>query len=168
MKIIGVDPAFRKGGFWSAILDTQNKTVEFKPFNNVFEFADFVKELVGSDVFFSIENSNANNVTFKKSNNPGIAARYSRDAGKNQAVSELAVQYVMLHHGSNYHIVHAGDKKKGWKEQSRFFHAIVKSDGYTLLTPQRNQDQCDAYFIAMMGYSNFKLTNKLTRGILNG
>lgn len=168
MIIIGVDPAFRKNGFWAAILDTQQKTVLFKPFKNVFEFGDMVREYVGQDVFFSIENSNADNVTFKKSDNPGIATRYSRDAGKNQAVSELAVQYVKLHHGDRLHIVTAADKKKGWKEQSRFFHAIVKSDGYTLLTPQKNQDQCDAYFIAMMGYSQLKFTNKLTRGILNG
>lgn len=164
MIVIGVDPAFSKKGFWSAKIDSTNKTVEFIRSKDVIEFTDMIKSLVGSDVYVCIENSNLDNVTFKKSKNPGKAARYSRDAGKNQAVSQLAVTHTQALLGKEYvHTISGSSKSKGWKKEGDIFTAIVKSDGYVLLSPARNQDQRDAYIIATMGLRYFNLQTKLKK-----
>lgn len=154
MLVIGIDPAARRNGFWIAILDTVKRTVEFKGFKNYNEFYKYVLKLPENEqYFFAIENSNLDNVSYLTSDNVGKAAKMSRDAGKNQQVSQQCVDAVKDTFGDDCYVEYSGkSKSKGWKEQysEGFFPSILRSDKYTLITPCTNQDQRDAYHLAMM------------------
>ena len=152
MLVIGIDPAARRNGFWIAILDTVERTVEFKGFKNYNEFYKYILLLPDKEeYYFAIENSNLDNVTFRKSENVGVAAKFSRDAGKNQQVSQLCIDAVKDVFGQESYVEYSAvSKKSGWKYTEGIFPSILKSDKYRLITPCTNQDQRDAYHLAIM------------------
>lgn len=161
MLVIGIDPAARRNGFWIAILNTIERTVEFKGFKNYNAFFKWILDLPKDrKYFFAIENSNLDNVSYLTSENVGKAAKMSRDVGKNQDVSQNCVDAVREEIGKDCYVEYSGkSKQKGWKAEysEKIFPSILKSDKYTLITPNTNQDQRDAYHLAMMAIREKKV-----------
>lgn len=155
MIIVGVDPAFRKGGFWGAMLDLQTRQVKPIRFIDVFDFYEFIKALPDKkDVFCAIENSNLQNVTFTRGSarNAMTAARVSRNVGANQAVSELTFSAAQIHLGSG-NVLAFSPKQKGVKiENSKIFEAYLITNNITLNWDGSKlcQDARDAIKIAVL------------------
>ena len=89
---IGVDPAFRIGGFGVAIFDNSDRTMRFLDFADLIEFYDWLMSEESPEFAKCvIENSNLQNCTFDKRGTKAIISRKSRNVGANQAVSQLTV-----------------------------------------------------------------------------
>ena len=152
-SIIGIDPAFRKDGFHICIL--QDKQVSFYVFEIYEDFIVWLvtqKEYNSSNTIFSVENSNSQNVSFKRAGADSIGAQLciSRKAGKNQAVSEGCLRILKKR---GFEVVDISPKQKGSKLTDAYFRAIMRSNGHTLLEGQykglkKEQDKIDAYQIA--------------------
>lgn len=93
MIYVGVDPAFRSGGFRIAIVDMKKKTVHFSCMKDVFEWYEYVRDRLSGleECYICIENSNAQDATFDMSGTRSQIAKRSRNVGCNQAASEYAV-----------------------------------------------------------------------------
>lgn len=93
MKIIGIDPAFRKNGFCAAIMNLDNLEVEFKIFKN--SYIDFIfwlfeiknNEDCNENLIFAVENSNLQKKCWNK--NP-------ISVGKNQAISQITSDIIKV------------------------------------------------------------------------
>lgn len=151
--IIGVDPAFRKGGFWVCILDFTDRTAQAQKFENVLDFDRWLRSAHAPiAALVCVENSNAQNVNFDTSGTRNVTARKGRNVGANQAVSQLTVQAAIDTYGE-LRVVSVSPLEKGKKiTDPKMFLALVKSDGFTL-SPKfpKNQDARDAYKIAWAG-----------------
>lgn len=145
---IGVDPAFRSGGFWACILDMTDKTAAFKCFADVLEYHDWLRSLEAPlSCFVCVENSNLQNKSFDMSGKAVEVARKSRNAGCNMAVSELAYQSSLRRYGKD-RAFQVSPKEKGNKWTADQFGAVLKYDGVTIITKGANQDCRDAYKLA--------------------
>jgi hypothetical protein len=153
MNYIGVDPSYRKGGFWCCII--QGEFVGFRKIIDFIDWVTFIDSIADSaiDAVISIENSNETNSTFiaKEVRYPAAREKISRDVGKNQAISQMAVDYAKykLHYLQIYSVSPA---EKGMKlspilidSMFRTFGQQVK--GYKGLVTE--QDKRDAYKLAM-------------------
>lgn len=147
---IGVDPAFRAGGFVAAIIDMADKTVVFRTFKNVLAWDRWLmSDESPSSAFVCVENSNLQNQTFDMGGTREKAARHSRNVGTNQAVSQLAYESARERYGDNAFQV--SPKQKGKKvTDSRMFGAIVQHDGILLPKGKISQDSRDAYMLAII------------------
>ena len=92
---IGIDPAFRKGGFGCCIID-ESREVAFRYFTGFLDFLLWLwsEESPAKDAAVSIviENSNMQDVTFNRGKvTRGQYGAQSRDAGKNMAISQCTV-----------------------------------------------------------------------------
>ena len=145
---IGVDPAFRAGGFWICILDMMDKTAAFKCFADVLEYHDWLRSFEAPlSCFVCVENSNLQNKSFDMSGKAVEVARKSRNAGCNMAVSELAYKSSLTRYGKD-RAFQVSPKEKGNKWTAEQFGAVLKSDGVTIITKGTNQDCRDAYKLA--------------------
>lgn len=155
MLIIGIDPAFREGGFWGAVLDLHQKIVKPVRFVDIFDFYEFVKNLPDkSDVFCAIENSNLQNVTFARMTAQSVraSARVSRNVGANQAVSELAFLAAKRYLGKN-NVIAFSPKQKGVKLASdKILDTYLKANNISINWQKPNlcQDARDAIKIAVL------------------
>ena len=63
---IGIDPAFRAGGFGLAIYDTKERTMSFRDFADLIEFWEWLYSEESPKIATCIiENSNLQNCTFE-------------------------------------------------------------------------------------------------------
>ena len=151
--VIGVDPAFRAGGFWACILDFREKTINFQKFENVLEWDRWLRSIhTDTPDLVVVENSNGQNASFDTSGTRRVTARKGRNVGANQAASQLAVQAALDQLGWSS-VLSITPYQKGAKiTYASTFEAIVKSDGF-ILPPKypKNQDCRDAYKIAWIG-----------------
>lgn len=146
--VMGVDPAFRKGGFYACIIDTKAKTAKFLKFRDVLDFDRRLRNAEFDGVArIGIENANAQNVTFKDSDSKGVGKRFSRDAGKNMAVSELALLAAADRIGST-NVLGITPVQKGKKIPEEYFSEYSK--GYSLIGYKGSQDERDAFKIAIL------------------
>ena len=146
---IGVDPAFRVGGFWAAIVDMTDKSVIFKGFANLLDWHDWLRSPDAPDnCFVCVENSNMQNSTFAygMKGSSKVVAKISRDVGNNQAVSELAYISALRHYGDRAFQV--SPKQKGKKWTPKQFGYIIAQDGVTIPKGDIGQDCRDAYQLA--------------------
>jgi hypothetical protein len=112
---IGVDPAFREGGFHIAILDMVRKEIRFLGFEDVFEWHEWLRsDECPEGCFICVENSNLQNKTFDMSGSSQRVARFSRNAGANQAVSQLAYDTALKAFGP-FRVFGVSPKEKGAK-----------------------------------------------------
>lgn len=147
---IGVDPAFRAGGFWAAILDMRDKSVAFKKFASVLAFHDWLRSGDSPlSCFVCVENSNMQNINFDMAGNKAEVARKGRNVGCNQAVSQLAYDSALARYGPE-RVYQVSPAMKGNKYTPGQFGAVVKSDGVTLPKGSQNQDCRDAYKLAFI------------------
>lgn len=146
---IGVDPAFRAGGFWAAILDMSDKTLVFRSFKSVLEWDRWLQSAdAPARCFVMVENSNLQNQSFDTTGSKVEVARKGRNVGCNQAVSELAYQAAVDRYGKNAFQV--SPKEKGAKIKDHgFLIAYLKHDGILLPKNSSNQDQRDAAKLAV-------------------
>ena len=145
---MGVDPSFRKNGFSVAIIDTQNKEVEFLTFKNGFlSFQNWVRR--NDEGVICIENSNLQNKSFDTLGSKGVVARKSRNVGTNQAVSQLSVDYCM---GFPHLVtVEVSPKEKGKKWSRETAMSVINSEGLTANKAKISQDEADSLQLALMG-----------------
>jgi len=158
MVIIGVDPALRKKGFAICILDTESKIAEFQIIESFVDFIIYV-ENSQPDTVFAVENSNLQKVSFDMKGNKGVLARKSRNVGMNQAISQLACDYIKT---KGFEIIEISPRRKGekWTHiQTLLFmnnhqHKFKNYKG--LVT---DQDKRDAYKLALIVMNEKKLKN---------
>lgn len=147
---IGVDPAFRAGGFVAVIIDMTDRTASVKVFESLLHWHDWLR---GPDApaqaYVCVENSNLQNKTFDMSGGKPEVARVSRNAGANQAVSQLAFESAKKRYGNTVYEV--SPRQKGRKiTDARQFAAIAQHAGITLPKQKLSQDARDAFMLADM------------------
>lgn len=153
MIYVGVDPAFRPGGFRIAVVDMKKKTVHFACMKDVFEWYEYVRNHLSvlEKCYICIENSNAQNATFDMSGTRSQIAKRSRNVGCNQAVSEYAVIAAkkFMPEGQVFEV---SPLEKGKKIRSNStFQALVRL--YKLEICKKGpvvQDERDAFKLAML------------------
>lgn len=157
---IGCDPAFRKGGFWAAILDANAKRITFKEFADLLEWHDWLRSDEAPAVcFVMVENSNLDNATYKRHLTGTLAEKLkkSRNIGTNQAVSELAYQSALHRYGSRFaHQISPEDKGPKITDQ-RTFEALMRQEGIELPSGSIGQDERDAAKMALIMRNKVKL-----------
>lgn len=159
---IGVDPAFRAGGFWAAILDMADKTLVFKGFESVLKWDRWLQSPdAPTRCFVLVENSNLQNKTFDTGGSKVEVARKSRNVGCNQAVSELAYQAAVDRYGEK-NAMQISPKDKGAKQDARTFLALLKSEGILLPKGTTNQDQRDAAKLAILCRRRVSIEGRFT------
>lgn len=147
---IGVDPAFRAGGFWAAILDMEDKTLRFMEFD-LLSWHDFLRSPdAPAQCFICVENSNMQNKSFDLTGTKAEVARKGRNVGCNQAVSELTYRSAVLRYGAR-NVFQISPKEKGAKiTDTRVFFGLMKQEGILLPAASTNQDQRDAAKLALI------------------
>jgi hypothetical protein len=100
-QYIGIDPSFRKNGF--AVCVIGGGEANFYIMDGFLEFVEWFKSWKAAneswkefecELLFAVENSNMQNVTFDMRGSKQVIAKISRDAGKNQAISQCTVDYL--------------------------------------------------------------------------
>lgn len=163
MVLIGVDPAFRKGGFWACFLDLDDCTAVFRQFRDVLTFDRFLHSPDAPEfAFVVVENSNLQNKNFDMTGDRGTLARKGRNVGTNQAVSELAVRSAQDRYGVD-NVANVSPQKKGAKWPESYFQAALNGDKVRAVNYSGTQDERDAYKLAHMGIYEAKKTRSLFR-----
>jgi hypothetical protein len=164
---IGVDPAFRKGGFHACLIDYTDRTVRFMEFENVLRWHDWLRSDDAPDksinrVCVVVENSNMQNMNFDQTGNRHELQRKGRNVGTNQAVSQLAYWSVLEHYGPNS-AVQVSPREKGAKWDEKTYRAAVASERLTTETKSNNQDQRDAFKLALIAKQKLQWTTITNR-----
>ena len=147
MKKIGIDPAFRKGGFW--VCEIEGNEVVFKQMAAFIDFIKYIAE-IEKTAKVMVENSNLDNVSFLTFANKNVAAKISRNAGTNQAVSQITVDLCRYFGLETEEIA---PSKKGAKWTDEQFKLVVKQNKHVLHNYKGlkgEQDKRDAYKMALM------------------
>ena len=151
---IGVDPAFRAGGFHACVIDYTDRTVRFLEFADVLHWHDWLRSDDAPDkslnrVFVVVENSNLQNINFDTTGNRAELQRKGRNVGTNQAASELAYRSAARHYGP-VNVREISPRDKGAKLTDAEYMALVHQERLT--APNKsNQDQRDAFKLALKG-----------------
>jgi hypothetical protein len=152
IQFIGVDPSYRIGGFYVCII--ANNLVTFKKINNFIDYVAFIDSIAETttETVICIENSNETNYTFIGKNIRSAAARekISRDVGKNQAISQMSVDYTQYRLKYNVHSVSPAEK--GIKLSDKTVQLMFQAFGQIAKNYKGNkgeQDKRDAYKLAM-------------------
>jgi hypothetical protein len=155
---IGIDPAFRKKGFAIAILD-EDYSLSFRIFDSFLNFFTFVLYEFPEGAIVGVENSNLQEVTFKKNATP----YQHRSIGKNQAVSQLVADLLKARLGEEA-VVEFSPSQKGKKVTClKTFNFILNSYKFSSIAGYKNnkseQDKRDAFKILELTRRsyNFKL-----------
>lgn len=152
MIYIGVDPAYRAGGFWCCIIN--GNSVSFRRMIDFIDWVAFVDSISdnGEDAVICIENSNETNHTFIGKSVRTAAARekISRDVGKNQAISQMSVDYAKYR--LMYNVYSVSPAEKGVKLSHKIVELMFNSFGQSVKNYKglvSEQDKRDAYKLAM-------------------
>lgn len=146
---IGIDPAFRIGGFGVAIFDSSDRTMRFLGFADLIEFYDWLcSEESPEYAKCVIENSNLQNCTFDKRGTKAIISRKSRNVGANQAVSQLTVIACNKKYGKK-NVIEISPKNKGVKWSEKVFQGVLKTMSIQSEKKRHNQDDRDAANLAL-------------------
>jgi len=152
MTYIGLDPAFRKGGYGAAII-TPDKVVRFPRFATFMDFIFWITdEAIPRPAVICIENSNLQNVTF----NPKAGPSQHRDVGKNMAVSQCTVDLCRWALGERF-VIEVSPKEKGGKWTTPETAAVMKDEKHRSTKKRLSQDDRDAYKLATIGKKLFSI-----------
>lgn len=106
-----------------------------------------------------IENSNLTNASFSPQGSLKVKLKQSRDAGKNQAVSQLICDICTER---ALEVIQVSPRQKGAKwTQNKTMLAVAKTEGHKFNKTRFNQDQRDAYKILLQGKRFFELKQKM-------
>jgi hypothetical protein len=149
---IGVDPAFRENGFYVCVLN--DNIADFQQMKTFIDFVEFIDKIADNNLeaFICIENSNETNHTFISPQIRSAPARekISRDVGKNQAVSQMSVDYAKYRLIIGVYSVSPAEKGTKWDNRTMQFS--LKESGYTVQNYKGlkgEQDKRDAYKLAL-------------------
>lgn len=185
---VGLDPSARESGFAVCII-CGNKVsfIVFKEYTDFIRWAYFKapKVVIAADiaamsevdrigvkeveVFFCVENSNLTNATFLDSKIKSVANKISRDAGKNQWASQLAVNILREEYGENI-VFEVSPLEKGRKWTQNEFDMYLKANQHHLAEPTRrdlSQDKRDAYCLALNAEKHSKMKVLILKSKLN-
>lgn len=144
---IGVDPAFRKKGFVVAMLNEEN-VLSFIVFENFTDFIFWVQnQMPKGNVKICIENSYLQNKTFDMTGNKAVIAKKSRNAGMNQAVSQIAYELFCKYAGKK-NVLNLSPKAKGKKwtaNDTKIIEGICMQHKITKTKKTWSQDERDAF-----------------------
>jgi hypothetical protein len=161
-KFIGVDPSFRKGGFWACVIDRDTNTAEFIEVLDLGFFALMLMEHQPRHV--TVENSNLQSVSFDVTGSAMVVVKKARDVGKNMAISQCAADIAQKFTTIKADI---SPKQKGAKAQNeKVFQGIVRSQGLTLVNYKGlkgEQDKRDALMLALIAEQQWKLQSKIKK-----
>jgi hypothetical protein len=150
---IGVDPAYREGGFY--VCEIRAAVVIFYKMKGFIDFVKYVDGLAENttEVTICIENSNETNHTFisPKVRSAPAREKISRDVGKNQAISQMSVDYCQYIIGTGIHSVSPAAKGMKWSDM--ITRAEAKNHGLDLFNYKglvSEQDKRDAFKLALM------------------
>jgi hypothetical protein len=167
MTYIGVDPAYRDGGFWAC--EIRGAIVAFYKMKSFIEFVKYIDELAEKtiDASICIENSNETNHTFISPTVRSAAARekISRDVGKNQAISQMSVDYCQYMLGSGVYSVSPAEKGMKWSD--KITRAEAKNHGLELFNYKglkSEQDKRDAFKLALRAKFEFFKAKSAEKG----
>lgn len=156
-KVIGLDPAFRKGGFgYCELKYDMNKVVDVS-FGSFADFKAFFVFVNSTDkqVTWGVENSNLQNITFAKYVK---SHKISRNVGANQAISQITVDILRWYFG-NDNVIEFSPKQKGVKWSLYQAQSILFDLGLPNTRLKMTQDQRDALKIAILTFEKAKLLN---------
>ena len=149
---IGVDPAFRENGFYVCVLN--DNIADFQQMKTFIDFVEFIDKIADNNLeaFICIENSNETNHTFisPKVRSAPAREKISRDVGKNQAVSQMSVDYAKYRLKIGVYSVSPAEKGTKWDNRTMQFS--LKESGYTVQNYKGlkgEQDKRDAYKLAL-------------------
>jgi hypothetical protein len=155
---IGVDPAFRMAGFY--ICQITNFDVEFIRIDQFIDFIAYIDNLsdTGIECYICIENSNLTNTTFigRGVKNMSHRESISRKVGKNQAISQMAVDYSKYR--LKYGVYSVSPAEKGTKWEPEIMDRVMKSQNHSAKNFKNNksdQDKRDAYKLACMAQTYY-------------
>ena len=182
MIIIGVDPAFRKDGFWVCryypFRFEDNRLageIHYSKINSIFSFKNYIDDLVRFSklkVFVSIENSNLQNVVFTPKNPKETLAAYSIRCckiGKNMAISQQVYELCIGYFGKE-NVKSFSPKDKGKKDDNHLYN--LRKIKYNIMEEysskkssrnRTNQDQRDAFKLATLLYDELKLKERIRK-----
>lgn len=152
MIFLGFDPAFRKNGF--AICSIEDKDVYFKRFKNYTHFLGWLYHDRPDMAFCCVENSNLTDATFNRGGGIASKMKQSRNVGKNQAASQIAVDLLRIVYGKE-NVVDISPKQKGKKWPKMYAKAVAKQEKH-VLPSKLNQDEIDAYQIALIAKRKYQ------------
>jgi hypothetical protein len=116
MILIGLDPAFRENGFAAAIYDPSDRDepLRFIVFHDTVSFIGWAQNDAPDRAFVYVENSNLDAAVYHLTPrmNARQAAAIGVAVGKNQAVSQLAVDLLRRKYGKEY-VAEIAPNKKG-------------------------------------------------------
>lgn len=162
MTFIGVDPSFRKGGFAVCVIDRIANTATMYILNNLGELLAILQS--NPPTHATVENSNLQNMTFDLTGGALVAARKSRDVGKNMAISQCAADIAQTF---CQYDVSISPKQKGAKiENEAVFQGLVRANGLRLIGYKGNkgeQDKRDAFKLALIAEQQFKIQNRIKK-----
>jgi hypothetical protein len=149
---VGVDPAFRENGFYVCVLN--DNIADFQKMKTFIDFVEFIDKIADNNLeaFICIENSNETNHTFisPKIRSAPAREKISRDVGKNQAVSQMSVDYAKYRLTIGVYSVSPAEKGTKWDNRTMQFS--LKESGYTVQNYKGlkgEQDKRDAYKLAL-------------------
>jgi hypothetical protein len=170
MILIGIDPAFRENGFAAAIYDPADTTepLRFIVFRNVLGFIGWVQNDAPASAFVTVEHSNLDQAVYHLGPrmNARQAAAVGLRVGKNQAISQLAVDLFRAKYGHTSVNDVAPNKKGGAVYERR----IALVDVYELTGAKatdrvadalKSEDCRSALMMLMRAKANYRLAKAL-------
>lgn len=155
---IGVDPAYRENGFW--VCEINGALVCFFKMKTFIDFVDYIDNIAteSKEAYICIENSNETNHTFisPKVRNSAAREKISRDVGKNQAISQISVDYCQYTLGKGVFSVTPAEKGMKWSD--KVTKAEEKNHGLELQNYKglvSEQDKRDAFKLALRAKYEF-------------
>ena len=149
----GMDPAFRKKGFGLCILE-QGSDPYFKLFKDYVHFISWTINDSPEKAFWVIENSNLTNATYSKYGNGKQA---SRSVGKNQAASQICVDFFRVQYGKDY-VKDISPKEKGKAWTVAWAKTVARQEGHKITNI--NQDQAVAYQLALRAKKEYMFASR--------
>lgn len=118
MILLGLDPAFRENGFAVAMYDSEDlfEPLRFVIFRNAGCFIGWLVNDAPVLAYACVENSNLDSAVYHLHNrmNARTAAAVGIRVGKNQAISQLAVDLLKNRYGK-HNVLEVSPSKKGGK-----------------------------------------------------
>lgn len=156
LVFIGIDPSFRKDGLGVAFLNGNSVVFEKR---TLIEFLEVLFTHSLENWVVCIENSNLTNATFNPKGSLNVKLKRSRDAGKNQAVSQLIFDICK---DRAKEVIQVSPKQKGAKwTQNKTMLAVAKTENHRFNKTRFNQDERDAYKLLLIGKRIFELKQKI-------